>query len=58
MKWYIGVTKNYQFYTFKAKNEPTRKTYGDKYIYCYGGYPTKRQAQIIARKMYLELAGY
>lgn len=48
-KWYVGVKcPSYRCDIFKTCTEPTQKTHGHLYGFCFGGYRTQWEAIRVA----------
>ena len=48
MKYYVAVKKNYHCDIIRSQIVPTQLTHGNKYLFCYGNYPTVKKCIQVA----------
>ena len=47
-KYYVGVKKNYHCDIFRSKQEVTKETHGNRYLFCFGGYSSLKNTVRVA----------
>ena len=45
-RWFVGATQR-GYKVFSCMFEPTRETHGEKYLYCFGPYRTRKRAECV-----------